>query len=391
MVMVLSDRFDFVNFFEIRKFFDFVVGMQDVILFGIGEFDFDIFEYIKGYVKEVFDKGYIYYGLNVGFLMLREVVVKKFKEQNGIEVDLKIEVMILIGVNQVFFMGLVMFFKDGEEVFIFFLMFVSYVFVVILVGGKFVEVLIYEENEFRFLVDDFEKYVIDKMRVFIINIFSNLIGFVLIKKDIEEIVDFVVEYDFMVISDEVYEYFVYDGVKNYSIVLFDGMFERIIMVNGFFKIFVMIGWWFGFVVVLVWVIEKMMCFQMYNFICLVIFVQYVVVKVFEDLRSWKVVEEMRKEYDRRRNFVWKCLNEMGFLIVKLKGVFYIFLCIRDIGFIDYQFSEFMFKEVRVVVVFGFVFGKVGEGYIRISYVMVYEKFEEVMDRMEKVLKEKKFV
>lgn len=60
-----------------------------------------------------------------------------------------------------------------------------------------------------------------------------------------------------------------------------------------------------------------------------------VVKVFEDLRSWKVVEEMRKEYDRRRNFVWKCLNEMGFLIVKLKGVFYIFLCIRDIGFIDY--------------------------------------------------------
>lgn len=157
-------------------------------------------------------------------------------------------------------MGLVMFFKDGEEVFIFFLMFVSYVFVVILVGGKFVEVLIYEENEFRFLVDDFEKYVIDKMRVFIINIFSNLIGFVLIKKDIEEIVDFVVEYDFMVISDEVYEYFVYDGVKNYSIVLFDGMFERIIMVNGFFKIFVMIGWWFGFVVVLVWVIEKMMCF-----------------------------------------------------------------------------------------------------------------------------------
>lgn len=51
----------------------------------------------------------------------------------------------------------------------------------------------------------------------------------------------------------------------------------------------------------------------------------------------------------------------------------------------------MFKEVRVVVVFGFVFGKVGEGYIRISYVMVYEKFEEVMDRMEKVLKDRKSV
>jgi aminotransferase len=288
-------------------------------------------------------------------------------------------------------MGLATFLKDGEEVLIPSPMFVSYAPAVILAGGKPVEVPTYEENEFRLSVDDLEKHVSDKTRALIINSPNNPTGAVLTKKDLEEIANFAVEHDLMVLSDEVYEHFVYDVIKNHSIASLDGMFERTITINGFSKTFAMTGWRLGFVAAPSWVIEKMVRFQMYNATCPVTFAQYAAAKALEDERSWKAVEEMRKEYDRRRNLVWKRLNEMGLPTLKPKGAFYIFPRIRDTGLTDKEFSELMLKEAKVAVVPGSAFGKAGEGYIRISYATAYEKLEEAMDRMESVLKEKKLV
>ena len=389
--MALSDRLELVNPSEIRRLFDLAAGMEDVISLGIGEPDFDTPEHIKEYAKEALDMGYTHYGPNAGLPILREAVAKKLREQNGIEVDPMSEVMILTGANQAFLMGLATFLKDGEEVLIPSPMFVSYAPAVILAGGNPVEVPTYEENEFRLSVDDMEKHVTERTRALIINTPNNPTGAVLRKKDIEEIADFAVEHDLIVISDEVYEHFVYDGVKNHSIASLDGMFERTITVNGFSKTFAMTGWRLGFVAAPAWVIEKMTRFQMYNSTCPVTFAQYAAAKALEDPRSWKAVEEMRKEYNRRRNLVWKRLNEMGLPTVKPKGAFYIFPRIKDTGLTDHQFSELMLREARVAVVPGSAFGKAGEGYIRISYATAYEKLEEAMDRMEKVLREKKLV
>ena len=389
--MALSDRLDVVNPSEIRKLFDLAAGIENVISLGIGEPDFDTPEHIKEYAKEALDKGYTHYGPNAGLPMLREAIARKLKKQNSIEADPKSEIMVLVGANQAFLMGLATFLKDGEEVLIPSPMFVSYAPAVILAGGKPVEVPTYEENEFRLSVDDLEKNVTDKTRALIINTPNNPTGAVLTKKDLEEIADFAVEHDLIVLSDEVYEHFVYDGVKNHSIASLDGMFERTITINGFSKTFAMTGWRLGFVAAPSWIIEKMTRFQMYNATCPVTFVQYAAAKALEDERSWKAVEDMRKEYDRRRNLVWKRLNEMGLPTVKPKGAFYIFPRIKDTGLTDKEFSELMLKEAKVAVVPGSAFGKAGEGYIRISYATAYEKLEEAMDRMEKVLKEKKLV
>ena len=389
--MALSDRLELVNPSEIRKLFDLAQGVEGLISLGIGEPDFDTPEHIKEYAKEALDKGMTHYGPNAGLPMLREAIARKLKKQNGIDVDPKSEIMVLVGANQAFIMGLAAFLRDGEEVLIPSPMFVSYAPAVILAGGKPIEVPTYEENEFRLSVDDLEKYVSEKTRALIINSPNNPTGAVLTKKDLEEIADFAIEHDLMVFSDEVYEHFVYDGAKNYSIASLDGMFERTITINGFSKTFAMTGWRLGFVAAPAWIIEKMTRFQMYNATCPVTFAQYAAAKALDDPRSWKAVEEMRNEYDRRRNLVWKRLNEMGLPTVKPKGAFYIFPRIKDTGLTDKEFSELMLKEARVAVVPGSAFGKAGEGYIRISYATAYEKLEEAMDRMEKVLKEKKLV
>jgi aminotransferase len=391
MLMALSDRLELVNPSEIRKLFDLAQGVEGLISLGIGEPDFDTPDHIKEYAKEALDRGMTHYGPNAGLMMLREALAWKLKEQNDIEVDPKTQIMVTVGANQAFLMGFAAFLKDGEEVLIPSPMFVSYAPTVLLAGGKPVEVPTYEENEFRLSVDDLEKHVTDKTRALIINSPNNPTGAVLTKKDLEEIADFAVEHDLIVFSDEVYEHFVYDGVKNHSIASLDGMFERTLTINGFSKTFAMTGWRLGFVAAPEWIIERMTRFQMYNATCPVTFAQYAAAKALKDERSWKAVEEMRNEYDRRRHLVWKRLNEMGLPTVKPKGAFYIFPRVRDTGLTSKEFSELMLLEAKVAVVPGSAFGSAGEGYIRISYATAYEQLEEAMDRMEKVLKEKKLV
>ena len=389
--MALSDRIELVNPSEIRRLFDLAAGMENVISLGIGEPDFVTPVHIREYAKEALDRGMTHYGPNAGLPMLRKAVAEKLREQNGIEADPMSEVMILVGANQAFLMGLATFLKDGEEVLIPSPMFVSYAPAVVLAGGKPVEVPTYEENGFRLSVDDLENHVTEKTRALIMNTPNNPTGAVLTKKDLEEIADFAVEHNLIILSDEVYEHFVYDGAKNYSIASLDGMFERTITINGFSKTFAMTGWRLGFAAAPAWIIEKMTRFQMYNATCPVTFVQYATARALKDPRSWEAVEEMRREYDRRRKLVWKRLNEMGLPTLKPKGAFYIFPRIKDTGLTDHQFSELMLSEARVAVVPGSAFGKAGEGYIRISYATAYEKLEEAMDRMEKVMRGKKLI
>lgn len=391
MLMALSDRLELVNPSEIRKLFDLAQGVEGLISLGIGEPDFDTPEHIKEYAKEALDKGMTHYGPNAGLMMLREALAWKLREQNGIDADPKTQIMVTVGANQAFLMGFAAFLKDGEEVLIPSPMFVSYAPTVLLAGGKPIEVPTHEENEFRLSVDDLKKHVTEKTRALIINSPNNPTGAVLTRKDLEEIADFAVEHDLMVFSDEVYEHFVYDGAKNYSIASLDGMFERTLTINGFSKTFAMTGWRLGFVAAPEWIIERMTRFQMYNSTCPVTFAQYAAAKALKDERSWKAVEEMRREYERRRDLVWKRLNEMGLPTVKPKGAFYIFPRVKDTGLTSKEFSELMLLEAKVAVVPGSAFGSAGEGYIRISYATAYEKLEEAMDRMEKVLREKKLV
>ena len=389
--MSLSQKLDMIPKSMIRKLFDLASGVKDIISLGIGEPDFDTPENIKEYAKEALDKGYTHYGPNIGLPILREAVAEKLKRDNNIDVDPDKNIIITVGANIGFLMGLSSFLKPGEEVLIPSPAFVSYAPATILAGGVPVEVPTYEENEFRINTDDLKKYVSEKTRAIFINTPNNPTGTVLTKKDLEEIADFAIEHDLMILADEIYEYIVYDGFKHVSIASLNGLFERVITINGFSKTFAMTGWRLGYVVADEKLIDKMVKLQMYTVTCPVTFIQYAAAKALRDKRSWEAVEKMRQEYDRRRQYVWKRLNEIGLRVFKPRGAFYIFPSIKETKLTSQEFTEKLIKEAKVVVVPGNAFGKAGEGYIRISYATSYENLVEAMDRIEEFLRKNKLI
>ena len=384
--MSLSQKLDMIPKSMIRRLFDLASGVKDIISLGIGEPDFDTPENIKEYAKEALDKGYTHYGPNIGLPMLREAIAEKLKRDNNIYADPERNIMITVGANIGFLMSLSSFLKPGEEVLIPSPAFVSYAPATILAGGVPVEVPTYEENEFKVNVDDLKKYVTEKTRAVFINTPNNPTGTVLTRKDLEEIADFAVEHDLIIIADEVYEYIVYDGFKHFSIASLNGIFDRVITINGFSKTFAMTGWRLGYIVAHEKFIDKMVKLQMYTVTCPVTFIQYAAAKALRDKRSWEAVEKMRREYDRRRLLVWKRLNEMGLRVFKPRGTFYIFPSIKNTGLTSQEFTEKLIREAKVVVVPGNAFGKAGEGYIRISYATSYKNLAEAMDRIENFLK-----
>ncbi|HDD69796.1 MAG TPA: aminotransferase class I/II-fold pyridoxal phosphate-dependent enzyme, partial [Candidatus Bathyarchaeota archaeon] len=194
-----------------------------------------------------------------------------------------------------------------------------------------------------------------------------------------------VERDMIVISDEVYEKIVYDGVKHYRLATFPGMRERTLVVNSFSKTYAMTGLRVGYVYGPKELISPLWLAHQYAVACVDTLAQRIALAALKGPQDF--VENMVQEFDRRRRLVYKRLNEIeGFRCLLPKGAFYVFPSIKDFGMSSEHFVEFLAKEAKVITVPGSAFGNYGEGYIRISYAAAYKKLEEALNRIEKAVK-----
>jgi len=384
----LAGRINIIQRSKIRELFEKASKMENVISLGIGEPDFDTPDVIKDAAKRALDEGYTHYTPNAGIPEFREAIAEYYKDFYKVDVEVD-NILVTAGAYEATYLAFQSILEQGDDVIIPDPAFVCYVEDAKIAEAGIIRIPLREENKFRLNPDELVEAITKRTRMIVINYPNNPTGAVMDKSTVKAIADIAQDYNIYILSDEPYEHFLYEGAKHYPMIKYAP--DNTILANSFSKTFAMTGWRLGFVAAPAWVVEKMTRFQMYNATCPVTFVQYAAAKALDDPRSWKAVEEMRNEYDRRRNLVWKRLNEMGLPTVKPKGAFYIFPRIRDTGLTDKEFSELMLKEARVAVVPGSAFGKAGEGYIRISYATAYEKLEEAMDRMEKVLKEKKLV
>lgn len=352
-----------------------------IISLGAGEPDFSTPQRIIEATKKFLEKGYTHYAPLEGKVELREALADKLKKENKIDVSPE-EVLVTCGSKEAILLTILSLIDPGEKVIIPDPGYLAFRPIVLVANGVPISLHLRQEDGFEINIDELKKLIDPKVKLLIINTPSNPTGAVFKKKTLEEIADVVVENELMVLSDEVYERLVYEG-KHISIGSLNGMKDYVITTQSFSKSYAMCGFRIGYVTGPLKLVEEMKKLKICTTISAPTASQMAAI---EALKCEKDVEKMRKEYDRRRKLLIKRLSDFEKMeFVKPKGAFYFFPNISAYGMSSEEFSEFLLEKVKVLVLPGNEFGKYGEGFIRISYATAYEKIEEAMDRMEKVL------
>lgn len=380
--MSLHDRLEEIPASGIRRLFELASKYTDVISLGIGEPDYDTPEHIKDYAKEALDMGLTHYTPNNGLKELRDAISDKLKKENSVFADPEKEIIVTTGGNQAFLLIWASFLKEGDEVLIPSPHFVTYSATVRLAGGVPIEVPLKMENGFRLATDDLQRHLTDRTRALVLNSPNNPTGAVLTEAEVRAAVEFAEEHCLMVVSDEVYEKLVYDGIRHVSPASVSSEPGIVITVGSLSKTYAMTGWRIGYAAGPEELIARMVKFQMYLSACPTSFAQYAAARALSDPRSSTAIERMRSEYGRRRDLIYRRLIKIpGFRAVKPSGAFYIFPSVGD----DVRLSERLLVEARVATVPGSTFGAAGRGHLRLAYTAPVEKINEAMDRIEAVL------
>ncbi len=379
----ISDRVCKIESSGIRKFFDLAQKEKDIITLGIGEPDFDVPEKIKDRAIRAIENSYNHYTSNYGLLELREKISKKLRKFNKISADPEKEILITSGSSEGLDLAFRTLVNPNDEILIPSPSYVSYIPTTLLSGGISIVVPAYEKDEFRLLPEEIEKRLTKRTKCIVLASPNNPTGAVLRRKDIEEIADIAIKNDLFVISDELYEYLIYDNEEHFSIASIPEMKERTITVNGFSKSYAMTGLRLGYVATSEEIIEGMMKIHQYGMLCAPSISQYAALE-FE--KCEKDVKAMAEIYEMRRNLLYKRLNEIdGISAIKPKGAFYIFPNIKQSRLSSENFAERLLKEAKVVVIPGNIFGKEGEGYVRISYSTSTENIEKALEMIKKFM------
>jgi aminotransferase len=361
----------------IRKFFELVIGADDVISLGVGEPDFVTPWEIRESAIYSLERGYTSYTSNYGLLGLREAISDQVYEKDGTFYDPEREILITCGVSEAYDLAIRTITDPGDEIIVVEPCYVSYQPCVTLSGGEPISLPTSMEDGFIPTPEEIEQRITDKTKAIVISYPNNPTGATMNKKRMEEIADIVSEYDLILISDEVYGDLTYNE-KHVSFSSLNGMKDRTILLNGFSKAYAMTGWRIGYLAANEEIVDGAVKIHQYSMICAPIISQMAAIEAIVSGEKGKM--EMIREYNRRRRMVVKKLKEMGLDIFEPNGAFYAFPSIKEyLG--SEEFSERLLREKRVAVVPGNAFGECGEGFVRISYAASRETIIEAMNRI----------
>ena len=362
----------------IRKFFDLAAGMDGVISLGVGEPDFVTSWHVREAAIASLEQGYTSYTANAGLLELREEIAHYMKTQFKVEYSPDTEIIVTVGASSAIDIAMRTILDPGDEVIVIEPCFVSYTPMVTLAGGVAVTVQALKENDFKIQPNQLEAVITGKTKAIMLCSPNNPTGTMLNTEELQAIADLAIEYDLLIIADEIYAELVYDEEYT-SMAAIEGMQERTILVSGFSKSFAMTGWRLGFVCAPPEISEAMLKIHQYALMCASTTAQY---GALEALRNGRPdVDEMVKSYRRRRNYIVQSLNEIGLTCHAPGGAFYAFPSIESTGLTSQEFAEQLLLKEGVAVVPGDVFGESGEGHIRCSYASSLEQLQEAVKRM----------
>ena len=359
----------------------------DVVGFGAGEPDFDTPEHIRKAAKDALDLGKTRYTPAAGMPELRQAICDKLKRDNGLDY-MPQQIVVSNGAKHSLFNSFQALLEEGDEVIVPGPYWVSYPEIVRMAGGVPVIVEGREENNFKPTIDDFRAAVTDKTRAVVINSPNNPNGFVFTREELQAIGDLAIEKDLSIVSDEIYEFLVYDGAEHISIAsLSPEIKERTIVINGMSKAYAMTGWRIGYTASPLNAAKAMTNFQSHSTSCPNSIAQYAALTALSGPDDQ--LKSMVAEFDRRRRRIVELINEIPGLSCKPpKGAFYVMMNISGVFGKRYNgapivdsmsFTQLLLDNSHVAVVPGAGFG--ADAYVRLSYATSMENIEKGLARI----------
>ena len=382
----VSEHIDILPKSGIRKFFDIVSTMKDVISLSVGEPDFVTPWTIRESALFSLEKGRTSYTSNLGTLSLRKAVCDYLARDYAVEYDPKSECLITVGVSEALDLVIRAITAPGDEIIFHEPCYVSYVPEIRMAHGVPVSVNTYEKNAFALDPDDLEKAITPRTKAILLNFPCNPTGAVLTYEQTRRIAEIACKYDLLVIADDIYSELTY-GERTPCIATFPGMRERTVLLHGFSKAFAMTGFRIGYACGPQKVIDAMMKIHQYTMLCASVTAQDAAEEALKN--GCNAMAAMRQEYLERRNVIVKGFNEIGLPCLTPNGAFYVFPNITSTGLTSMEFATRLIQEKKVAVVPGTAFGACGEGYIRACYATSMEGIREATSRIKDFVRELK--
>uniref|UniRef100_UPI00402832E1 pyridoxal phosphate-dependent aminotransferase n=1 Tax=Gemmiger formicilis TaxID=745368 RepID=UPI00402832E1 len=368
----------------IRKFFDLAADMPHCISLGVGEPDFKTPWSVRDAGIRSLELGRTKYTANSGLKELRGEICNYL--QRRFDLHYKEEnILVTVGGSEAIDLTIRAVVQPGDEVIIPEPCFVCYEPITQLTGGVPVHIATRAEDQFRLTADQLRAAITPRTKLLIFPYPNNPTGAVMSAAEMEEIAAVLRETNVLVLSDEIYSELTYGLDRHVSIASLPGMAERTIVVNGFSKSYAMTGWRLGYAAGPAPLVKVMTKIHQSCIMSAPTTSQYAAITALRQCDDQ--IEMMRDEYNRRRRYVVKALNDMGLTCFEPRGAFYVFPCIRCSGLTSQEFCEMLLKEQEVAIIPGDAFGASGEGYARISYAYSVEHLETAMRRIRTFLKD----
>lgn len=380
---LLAQRVRLVKPSGIRKFFDIINTMPEVISLGVGEPDFVTPEHIRQAGIRSIEQGHTRYTSNYGILELRQEIASLLQRRYGLSYDPKTEILVTVGVSEGVDLSMRTLIDPGDEVISLDPGYVAYEADIVFAGGVPVPVPTYAKYDFAVRAAEIEAAITPRTKMILLGNPNNPTGAVIPRQELEGIATLAQQHNLIIVVDEVYSRLVYD-TEHICIAALPGMRERTVLLDGFSKAYAMTGWRIGYVAAPPAILEAMLKVHQYAIMCAGTAPQEAAIEAVR--HGEEDVRVMHDAYDKRRRMFVEGLNRIGLPTCTPLGAFYAFPDITSTGMSDDEFAEKLLFEEQVAVVGGSSFGDAGRGYVRCAYCTAYDKLEEALVRMERFVK-----
>ena len=357
--------------------------MDDVIPLGRGDPDFHTPIHIVEAAKKALDENKHHYTPPTGLPELRNAISKNFKNKYNLNYN-ENEIIVTAGVQESISLAMLSLLNEDDEVLITSPRFTTYDLTVRMCKAKPIPIPTYEENNFALMPDIIENKINNKTKLIVLVSPNNPTGAVTPPENIKKIAKIAIKYDLIVIADEIYADLIYENHEHLSIGSLENMKERTLTLNGFSKTYAMTGWRIGYIAGPQDIVTKMTEVRHALSINSCTFSQYGALAALEGPQE--AVQKMKEEYDLRRKFCMKALDDIGFTYGDPGGAFYIYTNVTNSGLTASHFCKNLLQKTGVLLFPGTLFGDTEDKYIRLSYLQPIDKIEESMNRIRRFLK-----